>query len=207
MKLTREERARILAGDHSALKRKHEPQWEEGETAVLVWSRAHRTMMLRRRFQGDVRPELDDVAEYPRQPLVWVELAEPKRHRDGSWRVGIKVHDERVQTRFLAPSGAPTAPLTDDTARGYRATAAGAIDHLEAVDEEELKRQQAKSKERWMEHQEEHAAEEQVRRQERALRRQLQQVVRGLPLEAGQALLAAIERDIRDALERQGKRQ
>jgi len=192
VKLTREERARILAGDHSALKRRDRPECSEGDIVVLIWSRAQ--TMITDRATGE-------TIDYPRRPLFWVELGEPIRHRDGGWIVGLKVNDERTTTRFLAPSGSPAAEsLTDETAKGYQSTAAGAIDDQEAVDAQELERQKVKSRERWAQHRRELAEEEEARRQERALREQLREAARSLPPTASQALFAAVERQIRAAL-------
>lgn len=197
--MTREERARILAGDHSALKRKRKPECSEGDRLILIWSRA-RTVVVDR--------ATGETAQYPRRPLFWVELSDPLRHRDGGWRVTVTPHDERTSTRFLGPAAAPAADsLTEETERGYRPTAAGAIDELEAVDDEELRRQNMKAKERWTEHREQMAAEDEARRQERVVREKLVSAVRELaeqnPL-AARALLAGIERQISEALEAQG---
>lgn len=189
MKLTREERARILGGDHSALKRREEPDCADGDTYTLSWSRA-RTVVVDR--------ETGETAEYPRRPLVWLELSDPIRHKDGGWLVSFKYRDARVRTRFLGPAAAPTdeETLTDESARGYRPSATGAIDHLEAVDDHELRRQKTQAQERFARHQEEEAAEEVTRRQERALRERLKEMVRGLPPAAGQALLARVQREL-----------
>jgi hypothetical protein len=203
--VTREERARILGGDHAALKRDTEPDCEPGEVLVLVWSRTRSQVLTERRFAGDVRPTYTETARYPRQPLVWIELQQKRRHRDGGWRVPIRYHDKRTSPRFLGPAGAPAdeEQLSEEGARGYRSTAMGAIDHLEAVDDEELRRQNVTSRDNWAQHREEIAGEEEARQQERAVREQLKQVVRGLPPVAARALLATIERDIREALEDQ----
>lgn len=197
MRLSQTERSRLLAGDYSALKRSERPELEEGERAVLSWSRA-RTVIVDR--------DTGETAHYPRRPVVWVEFGEPRRHRDGSWRVPVQVHDERTKTRFLAPSGAPTGELLDeesDPARGYRSSAAAPVaDQLEAVDDAELERQRTQARERWSAHEEEVAAEERVRSQERAVRERLKRAIRGLSPTAAQSLLAGIERAIREAIER-----
>jgi hypothetical protein len=191
--LSREERARLLAGDHSAIKRSEEPEVSEGERVVLVWSRGRRVVVDR---------DTGEVADYPRRPLVWVELSKAVRHRTGGWRVGVSFHDERVTPRFLGRAAAPAtgAGLTPETERGYRSSAVGAIDTLEALSDEELQPLGAKSRERWAEHLTQQRAEEEARRQERALRERLKNAVRGLDPVAAQALLASIERQISRAL-------
>lgn len=194
MELTTEERTRVFGGDLTALKRRDRPEWAEGDHQVLRWSRA-RTVVADR--------ETGATAHYPRQPLLTVYFQEPIRHKDGGWRVPIRIEDQRAPTRFLGPQAPPPldVELTAETARGYRSTPAGAIDDLEAVDDDELHRQKVRSMERFAEHQDQHEAEERMRRQERAVRQQLKQIVRDLPLPAGQALLAAIEREIRRAMD------
>lgn len=192
MKLTREERARILAGDASALKRKEKPDVEEGEEYVLIWSPA-RTVVTDRRT--------GETADYPRRPLLWVEFAKPKRHRDGTHRVSMTVHDERPKTRFLGPAAAPSEDLDEETARGYRATRRGAIDDAEGVDDTDLAGQKVEADRRRAVFLEEHAVKDLAGRQERALREQLKRAVRQLPLEAGRALLAKVEMEIHRALE------
>jgi hypothetical protein len=194
--LSREERARLLAGDTSALKRK-QPDCEEGERHVLIWSRA-RTVVVDR--------STGETASYPRRPLFWVEAAKPIRHRDGTWRIPLRAHDERSRPRFLDRAGTPGVSEdahTPESERGYRNTAVGAIDELEALSDEQLKPLQAKADARWAEHREGMAADEEARRQERAIRERLKSAVRELEPLAAQALLASIERDIRAALEDQ----
>lgn len=189
MKLTREERARILDGDHAALKRDDKPDCAEGEHYTLIWSRA--TTVVADQSTGE-------TVSYPRRPLVWLEFAEPTWRRGGGWLLPFKFHDARMRTRFLGPAAAPTDEdaLTEEGERGYRGSATGAIDHLEAVDDDELHRQQTKADARFAEHQEQEAAEERTRRQERALREKLKELVRQLPPEAGQALLARVQREL-----------
>jgi hypothetical protein len=193
VKLTREERARILSGDRTALRREEKPELEESDGYVLTWSRAKTVVS---------NTTTGATFDYPRRPLVWITYSEPRRHRDGSWRIPFDFHDERSHARFLGPAGAPTdkEKLTDDSARGYRSSAAGAIDELEAVDDATLKAQQSAAEARWAEHREQLASEEETIRQERALREELKRAVRELPPAASQALLAGIERAIQNSV-------
>jgi hypothetical protein len=197
LELTSEERGRILRGDHTALKRKEEPQWSEGDHEVVRWSRFRRVVIDR---------DVGETADYPRQPIITVHFLEPIRHRDGTWRVPIRVDDRRLKTRFLGPQAPPPTgvPLTGETERGYRSTPVGAIDDAEAPDDDDLRQQKTEADHRWADFQEHMAQEERVRRQERSVREQLKQATRGLSPDAAMALLAAVERSIKRVLEEEG---
>lgn len=220
-KLTSDERKRILAGDHSALKRDKDPGDDVGGLVIpLVRRKAHRVVtFLRPQFSGEV-PRFDEVVEAPEHRSLWVELGEPKRHRKGHWQIVIEVHDERQAARSLrsgGSSGVPREPglrtrrlqkpkakgvglekLTDEIARGYGGGGRNALDHG-AVDDDDLRRLRVQADDRWAQHRQETASEEELRRQERRARNALRERLAGLEPWASSILLAEIERLIADA--------
>lgn len=203
LKLTKEERRRILEGDYSALRREKDPGDVKGQVIPLLRDRPRTVPRYEEpKFSGHRREIIgtDHAPEFVKFSII---LAKKRRHKKGHWLVPFDVHDERPNSRDLAPSTGPkgsgTEKLTEesDLARGYGG-GPYAVDRG-AVDDDELKRQRVKAEERWAKHREEVASDEERRRQERAVRDALRQRLKGLDPLAQQALLAGVERLIREA--------
>lgn len=88
MKLTREQRAKVIGGDTSPLFFEDEPNCKKGSTYVLNWARESRSHV------GD-----GQVAVTPAMPTRWLTVTSKERRRDG-WLVSFTVIDERGQRRF-----------------------------------------------------------------------------------------------------------
>lgn len=166
MKLTKDERKAIFAGDSTALKRQAKPEAKAGEIIVLAWSRGGK------QFVGRSRSEREDTLgttiEVPRKPTVWIVLKEPSL-KEGRWVVEFDAHDERkpvrtlaappsppreaglktrwnesvdpegkVRTRKPAERGKEISSFTDESARGYGGGGKGTVDELEGVDDPTL---------------------------------------------------------------------
>lgn len=136
--LHRHERARILAGDHSAIVRELEPAFEPGSSHVLSWSRP----------RGSVDHDALQVVKPPPEPLFWIVIRKVVRHRNGTWRVRFDVFDRRMRTRLIRrkPPAAPTedeAAIDEAQARedsAYTTNPREAVDHADAVDDATLAR-------------------------------------------------------------------
>lgn len=185
------ERSRILAGDFSAITREYEPEeivvFEDedgneeskggfiaGAVHVLSWSRPI----------GSVDEETRSGIKPPPEPLFWIEIRKVVRHKSGIWRVLFDVHDRRMHKRLIRrkPPAMPFGDETemdDDLARvegAYTANPKAAIDHLEAVDDDTLKKFTKEAKVRLAENRKQFHAEQQVEDQARQLSRQLRDV-------------------------------
>lgn len=161
MKLTRDERKEILRGATRALRRPKRPKVTEGQVAILQWSRGGRQLLERREREIEKFIEAGKplVVEMPREPLFWIVLREPRLKGD-VWLIEFQAHDRREPVRLLAPPPSPPsnaglktrwrAPhavpgreehretFTDESERGYGASARFATDQREAVDDEFL---------------------------------------------------------------------
>lgn len=225
LKLTREQRDRMIAGDYSALKLDGDPGAVEGQRIPLLRRKARRVPRYSdSKFSGHGR-QIVGYDTIPEFWSLWVELTEPKRHWRGHWQVEFVVHDERQASRVLRAGGPPGPPqepglrtrarfspeeprekgegvgsFTDETARGYGGGGAQALDHG-GVEDDELKRQRTKSNERWALHLEQTASDDQMRRQERAVREQLKDVIRSKSLsnDEKQAILAKVQQGLAEA--------
>lgn len=194
LKLTSEERRRILEGDSTALKRHELPDVEPGQTLLLLEQKARRESVFVDRFPGDRDGKFSKTVEVAAKPLAWIELTKVTERlgREYRYHIHFKLCDHREKVRRL---GHPTASekLDDETARGYGGPP---IDELEAVDDDELRRQKVRSEERWAEHREEVASDEERRKQERMVRNQLRDRMKGLRPQAQAILLARIKQAI-----------
>lgn len=189
LELTPAERARILAGDDTALKRVERPDVDEGQQIVLRRREAKRVPVYSEpKFEGH-RRKITGWTETPAEDLVWIEVEKVTERlgREYRFHIHIRLRDVRERTRRLGPTpGGPTRPglktrerkpkprgasvqkFTPETERGYGG--GKAIDELEAVDDDELERQRKLSAERWERHrQEERQAEVQAEETRRLL--------------------------------------
>lgn len=217
LRLTSDERRRILEGDHSALKRDENPGDVEGQEIPILRRRAHKRIEWETpRFSGEA-PRYKDTVAMPEHWSLWIVLGKPTRHRKGHWQIEITVHDERQVSRSLAPSAghgpptesglrtrAPSKPrlkgegvgkFNAETARGYGG-GPQAIDHG-AVDDDELRRQRVQANLRRAEHLQAVGSDEERRSQERRARQLLRERLQGLDPEAQAILLARVEAAIR----------
>lgn len=90
LRLTREDRARLFAGDYSPLAFEKKPKCKPGDRYVLSWSRP--------------RPFRDErgVLHRPRREAVlWIEVTKLTRRAKGGWAVRFDVHDHRHPRRLL----------------------------------------------------------------------------------------------------------
>lgn len=190
LELSTDEKARILAGDETALKRHERPDVEPGQTIVLRRRAAHFEVL----HEAEYDPrKITGKIEVPERLLVWIEVEKVTERlgREYRYHVHFKLHDAREKVRRL---GRPTAgeKLTDEVARGYGGPP---IDELEAVDDETLKAQKVRSDESWAVHLRELDAAEERRRQLRALRQRVRERLVELPSEeARDAFLARVHR-------------
>lgn len=145
MKLTRDERKRVFAGNSTALKRPDKPEVEPGHQIVLSWTRGGVRVVNRK---------TGETATDPKMPTVWIEVTDLQR-KDGEWLVRYRIHDRRDQDRFLRPppSGYSRAiglktrqrpreeamkrerldAFTPETERGYSGSSQGATDDVAGV--------------------------------------------------------------------------
>lgn len=174
MNLTGEERRRILAGDHAALKREADPGDVEGQMVPLLRRQAHVVPIYEdAKFSGHVR-EVVGAQEVPEHWSVRIELGKPRRHRRGHWLIPFAVHDERQSSRVLRAGGPPGAPreaglktrltppeevrprgegitpYTEETARGYGGAGRHALDYG-GLSDPELEEMARANRERWEE--------------------------------------------------------
>jgi hypothetical protein len=220
VKLTREERKRILAGDYSALKRDENPGEVEGLELPIVRDLARRQLIFKKKEFSDHQPGFQDTREIPEYWWLWIKLGKETRHRKGYWHISFTVHDQRQKERTLRAGGPPGAPrepglrtrqrdkprpkgegvgsYTDETARGYGAGGRQILDYG-GVDDDELRRQRVMADKRFAEHRREVASETERRQQERHVRRELRETLSDLDIPAQTALLAGVERLIREA--------
>lgn len=222
--LTRAERRAIFRGDHRALRRDRRPAVKGGDSLVLAWTRRSRQVVDR---------ETGAVVEIPREPTVWIEFREPEL-REGTWLIRFVVRDARQPLRLLGAAPSPRSapglktrwrdaddvpprgehhePWTPETERGYVAGGRAAIDSAEAVDDETLRGFVARARhdraefERELAEESKEMEEEARRKKERAIRDRLRETLKDLPPEGQVSLLAAIEREIKNAQIAAGQR-
>jgi hypothetical protein len=149
------ERRRILNGDYTAIQRAAEPALEPGYREVLSWSRPHRSY--------DV--DSDTTVEIPSQPLLEITVTAKTRRTDGTWRISYDVDDRRQQARLVRrkppvydpdlmreDQGHQVNGAEEQEARlegNYTTNRIAAVDELEAVDDEELRRQRKQADDTW----------------------------------------------------------
>lgn len=107
VKLTRAERKAIFRGDGTALKRRREPEVQDGDKLVLSSSRGGRHFLGRsRKEREETRGALIHV---PRIPKLWIVFYEPYRRitkGETEWVIPFEAHDHREPTRVLSsPTG------------------------------------------------------------------------------------------------------
>lgn len=218
MKLSREQRQRILDGDYSALKLENDPGDVEGQQVPILRRKAHKRIEWENlRFVGDER-RFKEVVAMPEHWSLWIELGKPVRHRKGHWLVEFTVHDERQADRVLRAGGPPGASgepglrtrlrkqprpkgegvgsFTDESARGYGAGGDQVLDRG-GVDDDELRRQRVQANLRRAEQLQESDPDATRRSQERRVRQALRERLRGLDPESQALMLARVEAAIR----------
>lgn len=115
IKLSRDERKRIMRGDHAALKRWEEPKSAKGDVVVLSHVGGGKQFLGRTETE---RKETDGaMIDVPRKPTVWITIsADPysrmsfdqERQEDRlEWVVPFEVTDEREPRRTLAAAPNP----------------------------------------------------------------------------------------------------
>lgn len=220
LQLTAAERKRLLAGDHSALKRDEDPGDVEGQEVPLVRRLAHTAPTFEPpRFSGE-SPRFKDLQEVPEYWSVWLKVTSVTRHRKGHWQIEIDVHDERQKARVLRAGGVPglssgpglktrlkdperakaergkgVGSFTDETARGYGGAGRHALDHG-GLEDSELEQLAKEAKERWDRFVTEERAEEQAAQEARRLAVQIDKAQRKaakLGVDIGPVLLRALE--------------
>jgi hypothetical protein len=140
-RLSREQRERLLEGNYSALKFKTKPfGCEPGSVYVLNWQRELRST-----------DDQGNVIVVDRQPLRWITVRSVQRRplmSEGSganWVVKFDVTDRRHPVRLVRRKP-PATPTTGDDKKNSREESAytsdrkAAVDHLEAIDEDTLKK-------------------------------------------------------------------
>lgn len=177
MKLTRDERSRLLGDckELPAVIREEEPNVKQGDTIIVLRARPPR----------HADPDDGHVFDAPLEPVVWLTVRQVVRHRKGGWKVRYDVTDLRE------------APLYPARKAGYTTDSSRAIEKAEAAlskaDHErislEARQARAEEKEEQMD----------VAQQKRRLRSDLNETLPTLRPEARIALLAGIERLIREA--------
>jgi hypothetical protein len=175
--ITRHQRQRLLDGNYGPLTFKVKPYGcEPGATYVFAHSRGSR----------HVDELTGHVIEVPAEPAAWITVRKVSRRPDGDWLVRFDVTDRRHLSLMLARGG------------GYTTDHRQAIDRDEAVlEEDDRKRWAAEARARRLDAQEKNA-EQQRRRQERAVRGRLREALRKLDPPGQAALLARVEQAIKD---------
>lgn len=134
-RLSREQRERLLEGNYNPLRFKTKPfGCEPGSVYVLNWQRELRSTD----NQGN-------VIVVDRQPLRWITVRTAQRRPDGDWLVRFDVTDRRHPVRLVRrkPPATPTSGKERGDAReqsAYTSDRKAAVDHLEAIDEDTLKK-------------------------------------------------------------------
>lgn len=159
LKLTREERDRILAGDVTPLVREDEPECKPGDKIILKWSRSsrhvdHRALEEEQRRRGEKHLPAEVVRRHvsvaPPAPLVILTVTAKRRHKKGGWRVIYDFADLRQTPRLprrvpptrAQKNDAERPPLTDaeiakaSEESNYTSSPREAADDLDAVDPE-----------------------------------------------------------------------
>jgi len=124
VKLTREERNRIMAGDYRPITRTDDSGWRKGMNYILSWSHPRGS----RDADGAALPPP------PRRPLHWIEVTSVRRKKRGGFTVRFDVYDKREQVLLLRAK------------MGYTSNPKEAVDHLEVHDDEVAKRHRAEAR-------------------------------------------------------------
>ncbi len=176
LELTPKERQQILAADVKQITRPDKPDLPD--RIVL-----HETQG--RRYYDRAT---DRTFEVPSQPDAWIEKLKAVRTTKG-YRITWELHDNRDPAQFPARH------------HGYTSDPSRAVDDHEAVltpaDRERLARQRTEGRLRHLEARR-GRAEDELRRQEKAVRDELRATLRGLGPDAQVALIAGIQRLLRD---------
>lgn len=151
MRLTREERRKIFAGEYPTLIREVEPEVEPGTVIILSWSRP-------RPYAG----EDGTVYAPPRHPLLWLTVNGIVRRQRGGWSIHYDVGHRREGKRLvrrkppvydaeLMEADLHQPPSAEDIAEAHQQSAytsdpSQAADHLEAVDDVWLARHTAEAR-------------------------------------------------------------
>lgn len=176
MKLTTEERSRILAGERVRLVREGDrPKVKRGQTICVQRGRppAHEDPETGQR----IRPDLE--------PIVWITIRDVKPKGDG-WLVRYDITDNRDGALFLAKGA------------GYTTDVSAAVDNREAALSLSDRRLIAiEARTRAAEQRKEDEMD--TAKQRRKLNEELRTTLPTLDLIAQQELLAALQREIRKA--------
>ena len=138
MKLSREQRTRLLKGNYRPLAFDHDPGVEKGDEYDLSFSP-----------RCSVSDGLGGRVVVPRRRLRWIRVTRVVRNSKGGWTVRFDVFDNRDEDAFLRRKP-PTydaglmqrdqlrPPTADDVERAsressYTANPEGAVDHLPSV--------------------------------------------------------------------------
>lgn len=181
MKLSQHEKQQILAGNMKTLLRKGKPACEPGDEFTLSVSRP----------RPYTDPETKHVFRPPAERSAWITVTSKVRRAKGGWAVYFNVTDNRHPTYFMAKGG------------GYTTDVSVAVDKLAAdVDAATQARISAEARQVNADRRARDAelAERDRRRQERAFRTRLRETLQGLDPAAQMALLAALEREMAEAL-------
>lgn len=136
-RLHHDEIVRIRRGDHSPLRREHEPAFTAGTRHILAFARA-------RTYYDELTGE---VVRVPATPSMWVIVGKPVRKARGGWSVPlVEVVDHRERSRYIRrkpPVMTPGTERAESAAEAheqsnYQHTPVGAVDELAAVDDDTL---------------------------------------------------------------------
>lgn len=183
MKLTRQERTRILDGSYGPLYRKEKPDLDPGTQIVVSWTRP------RGWVDEDEQAGTWHAFKPEAERSMWIVVTDVVRRTKGGWSVYFRVVDHRQPVWYLG-------------ATGYTRSRAQARDELEVpLDTKTQARVTAEAKQAHYDQRQkdEEARLRETRRQERAVRDRLRETMQGLPPPAQVQLLAAVQRLIAEA--------
>lgn len=176
MKLTRNEKAAILAGGTPQITRPTKPDLEPGTKVVLAHSKP-------KRYWDETT---SSVFGAPREPSAWITVTKVVRHRKGGWVVRYDITDNRQPALLMARGS------------GYTTDPTVAIDDVEAqLSHKDRQRLAVEARARYAAQKEKDIDER--RRQERAFKMKLVDALNGLDPLGAQLLLADLERRLEQA--------
>ena len=167
IRLTREERTRILEGSNKPLHRDKKPEVEIGHEVVVSRTRPRGWVDDARDAGGDLyifRPES--------KPAMWINVTDIVRRTKGGWSVYFRVTDQRQADWYVSRGGQ------------YSRSKINAVDHLAAPVDKQTERRMATEAhlaDAERKKRDEHLAERAAKKQERALRSRLRETLAMLP--------------------------
>lgn len=198
------EEHRIRHGDHTAITRRLEPAFTEGQRIVIAHSYS-RAVAVRDRRTRDLTGE---VIPAVKTPSLVIEMAKPRRHRKGHWLAPFAVViDDRRRGLYLMPTAhavrvddkGRVLPMSQAEEHGMTTSprdpvgAGGVLSGAEYQTVIQMPSRLRKAEGPTSHHER--------RSQERAVREELHQALEGLSPIAQTALLAGIKRQIEEAIE------